>query len=114
LPTSGINDPRNDGPPFEIDDRQASAAPDDVVADRGEAAISDQHLRDDAAGAIHGVDPAIHEAEIARLVAARLRVQPDGGRDRREPDRRGRAADELPSRKSAASVFHQGRIVVDL
>ena len=47
----GVDDAGDDGPAAKVHDAQTAAAPDDVVADGGKAAVADQHLRDDAARA---------------------------------------------------------------
>src|SRR5262245_25159000 len=74
----GIDDAGNDGSAFEVANRQPAAASNDVVADRGDPAIADENLRDDLAGAIHRMDPAVDETEITWTVGRCLSVQPDG------------------------------------
>ena len=50
--------------------RQSPCA--EVVADRGKAAVPDQHLRDDSVGRVHRVDPPVDEEQVldGRLLRA--------------------------------------------
>ena len=100
-----VDDAGNDGPAFEVHDRQTAAAPNNVVADRGNPAVADENLRHDLAGAVHRVDPPVDETEIACIVGRRLSFQPDGARPLRQPDGRGGAADELSDVKGLADSW---------
>jgi hypothetical protein len=91
----GVDDAGNDGPAFEVHDRQAAAAPNNVVANRDNPAVANENLRHDLAGAVHRMDPPVDEAEFACIVGRRLSVQPDRARQLSQPDGRSGAADEL-------------------
>jgi hypothetical protein len=90
----GIDEAGNDGSAFEVHNRQSATSPNDVVADRGDPAIADEHLRHDLARAVHRVKPPVDEAEITCTVGRRLSIQRDRARPPRKRESCGGGADD--------------------